>query len=224
MTKENYFLQTNLQLWDYLLWEYLLYKILLYKKNKEKKQELFHIIENFSQHLPPPKYKQYRKSFQDFWKINDFRYMVETKNDLLSYMTKFRSFLVSKNKNLMYDFEKQMNDIKKIALKRKITLKNPTLWGNTTWLLLHLICLDVSNVSSKELLIETILHSLPCRICKNHAIQYITNYPLQTNQDMMDFHNDVNVRLNKRKSYCPKRLFLRFQKVQNHISHQKVRR
>ena len=66
----------------------------------------------------------------------------------------------------MYDFEKQMNDIKKIAIQKKITLKNPTLWGNTTWLLLHLISLEISNVSSKEMLIETILHSLPCRICK----------------------------------------------------------
>ena len=82
---------------------------------------------------------------------------------------------------------------------------NQKVWGPGTWLLLHSISFNYTTKKRKE--VENFLYSLnevlPCRYCRESMTKHIKKYPPNLNSRrefvtwMIDFHNLVNVSLNK---------------------------
>lgn len=82
-------------------------------------------------------------------------------------------------------------------------------WGNITWKLFHTLCVKIKEDSLNiipELLNEfyIICNNLPCPECSEHAVNYFRNINikhLNSKKDlciiMNDFHNSVNIRINK---------------------------
>jgi hypothetical protein len=187
-------------LWDYLIWNFLTYKILLYQKNNEKQRELFQLVKDLLENINDKKYKE---CFRKYWKEKTVTMVIKTKKEMLEDTKIRRKCLVNNMKYLQFDFEKKIKDIQKTKNSKKITFKNPELWGKTTWLLLHMICLD-EKCKKKTFLISTVLNSLPCSICRKHAKEYTTENPIKpTHLYLFSFHNDVNKRLQKKKCSCP---------------------
>jgi hypothetical protein len=82
---------------------------------------------------------------------------------------------------------------------------NQKVWGPGTWLLLHSISFNYTTKKRKE--VENFLYSLnevlPCRYCRESMTKHIKKYPPNLNSRrefvawMIDFHNLVNVSLDK---------------------------
>ena len=82
---------------------------------------------------------------------------------------------------------------------------NQKVWGPGTWLLLHSISFNYTTKKKKE--VENFLYSLnevlPCRYCRESMTKHIKKYPPNLNSRrefvawMIDFHNLVNVSLDK---------------------------
>ena len=190
-----------MKVWDYLLWNYFCYKILLFRNNKKKKLEMYNLVNEFLKNIND---KNYKNCFKKFWKENDFM-SINTKKQLIQFMQSLRKCLLKNVSGLVFPFSETLQEIQKQAKERKITYKNPSLWGKNTWLLLHVICLD-KKCKKKKLLLTMILNSLPCDICRKHALEYVSTNPIRANHDyFFDFHNFVNHRLKKPKSSCPKK-------------------
>lgn len=87
------------------------------------------------------------------------------------------------------------------------------IWGSSTWLFFHSFSEHITNECYQDnkneicSLIRSICMNLPCQDCTRHATQYVKNTLnprfIRTKQELKDylfqFHNSVNVRLNKRK-------------------------
>ena len=81
-------------------------------------------------------------------------------------------------------------------------------WGEPTWTLMHWLAENINNNHFDDekkniiTIINKILRTLPCPLCKNHAIEYISKYPLDkmvnSKEDLklwlFYFHNTVNNR------------------------------
>lgn len=190
-----------LQLWDYLFWNYLSYKVLLYRNNKKKKENLYIIVLEF---LDQIENKEYNKCFKKYMKQNDFL-KINSKKRLIEYMKNLRTCLDKNVEGLVFKFSETMKKLEEISKKENITLRNPVLWGKPTWLLIHMICLD-EKCKKKQILIELILNSLPCNLCRKHVFDYLKKEPLEANHNyFFRLHNDVNMRLKKKSYSCPEK-------------------
>ena len=84
-----------------------------------------------------------------------------------------------------------------------------TVWGPLGWDWLHNLAIcyekypsenDAYEIFNK---IQNFIEKLPCAICKNHAISYITNNPINLTNNKgfqiwaWNFHNSVNINTNK---------------------------
>jgi cbb3-type cytochrome oxidase subunit 3 len=83
--------------------------------------------------------------------------------------------------------------------------------GHGTWILLNKMFAQYNADSEQEqqdlkTFVTLLLNYYPCQICRIHAQKYLVNHPLtdetmssheQSIKWLIDFHNDVNVRLNK---------------------------
>lgn len=92
-----------------------------------------------------------------------------------------------------------------------MSFANPQLWGNGVWFTLHLLAITSTNQKETIKTIKLILHSLPCEMCRTHALEYLSRYPIEDyigvkmhNVDKLGlfvwtfkFHNAVNYRLGK---------------------------
>lgn len=88
-------------------------------------------------------------------------------------------------------------------------IRGPSLWGPPTWARLHGIAIDYPVHPSNDCRLRTllqvlgILHELPCRICRDHAMDYIHGHPLDLRSSwtlqewFRAFHNSVNQRTGK---------------------------
>ena len=75
--------------------------------------------------------------------------------------------------------------------------------GQSTWYLLHEIVKHVSPNEHFEPFIMALSHLYPCAECRKHIGEYLVNRNVtMSKQWVCDFHNDVNVRLGKKKFDC----------------------
>ena len=103
---------------------------------------------------------------------------------------------------------KKENNTKQIYTSNKEDV-DPKLWGPKFWDLMHTFSYKYSNNPTQEEKQEasnfynSIIKLVPCNICKISAIEYIKNNPVNTNNKnslinwVLDFHNDINIKLNK---------------------------
>ncbi len=91
-----------------------------------------------------------------------------------------------------------------------MSFANPTLWGPGVWFVLHLLAINAINQNETIKQIKFILHHLPCETCKEHALDYLSKFPIEdyketkvsnTNVGLFvwtfRFHNAVNYRHGK---------------------------
>ena len=74
--------------------------------------------------------------------------------------------------------------------------------GTSTWRLLHAMVEHVEATPANEQRFQSLIRSLehlyPCEECREHISEYISNRRVEmTEKFMCDFHNSVNIRLNK---------------------------
>ena len=87
--------------------------------------------------------------------------------------------------------------------------KQTMIWGNATWTFMHTLVHKIKPEYFNKLigdilaLIVRICNTLPCPICKQHAVHYINNVnfkTIKTQEDLKDmlfhFHNNVNSKKN----------------------------
>lgn len=85
-------------------------------------------------------------------------------------------------------------------------------WGEPTWYFFHTFIEKITPFRYSSIhveiinIYETICKNLPCPLCRDHAMKYLkgNNIKGMVTRDKMkmflfNFHNDVNVRLNKSK-------------------------
>jgi hypothetical protein len=90
-------------------------------------------------------------------------------------------------------------------------MKTNLLWGTYTWQILHWMGENVHepffNQKKGSVLgvVNSILSTLPCPTCRQHAKQYINAYPLNRIKNLLEFrqylfrfHNAVNTRLRRK--------------------------
>ena len=89
----------------------------------------------------------------------------------------------------------------------------PNFWSSETWMLLHIMSFTYplqATVDRQEAtlsMLRGIFVNLPCAQCSSHALTYIDKVPIDlSNRDnfsiwMVEFHNEVNKRLNKRNDW-----------------------
>ena len=82
-------------------------------------------------------------------------------------------------------------------------------WGPKAWEIMHIFSYSYPNnptLTEKQNAFNfysSIGHLLPCHNCQQHCIQYVTNNPPHINSReelinwVLNFHNEVNIRLNK---------------------------
>jgi hypothetical protein len=84
---------------------------------------------------------------------------------------------------------------------------DPQVFGPGTWIVTHVLGL-VSDESNDQqfysLYIFRMVHALPCRKCRRHAVKYVDKFPVPTSKNegslfewSVNFHNAVNKRLRK---------------------------
>jgi hypothetical protein len=89
----------------------------------------------------------------------------------------------------------------------KIT--QPEVFGPGYWAVIHSDAKRAQTYEQRLRFIEEMrprLASLPCRICRDHALAYLDSHPMENFLHIEDgmflwtfyFHNDVNLRLGKR--------------------------
>ena len=90
---------------------------------------------------------------------------------------------------------------------------NPEVWGPGAWLFLHTISLNYPTNPTYEdkenykTFFTSLKNVIPCKNCAKHYSENLNNYPidksLNSKQDLVkwliDIHNEVNVKNNKRK-------------------------
>jgi hypothetical protein len=86
----------------------------------------------------------------------------------------------------------------------------PKIWGGITWDTLYFFILnypDTPNDVEKNKMSEfftLFCYHLPCPVCKYHAMLYIRENPVNTENKeslelyLLNFHNNINIRLNKK--------------------------
>ena len=81
-------------------------------------------------------------------------------------------------------------------------------WGPITWFFLHTLSVKMSKEHYFKVkndlfkYIKQLCYCLPCPMCANHATHYISKLNAPNSKDdfikfLIDFHNSVNVKLNK---------------------------
>ena len=95
---------------------------------------------------------------------------------------------------------------------------DPNIWGPPTWLFLHTVTFNYPTNPTKEdkenyyKFFDSLKHTIPCPICKNHYIENINNNPIQLNNKdeliewLFDIHNSVN-KINNKKVYTHEELY-----------------
>lgn len=85
------------------------------------------------------------------------------------------------------------------------------IWGPKLWFYLHTITFEYPDNPTQEdkdghyMLLKSLKYTLPCKICKNHYINYFDNNPLYNSLDnkedfirwVLNCHNNVNKLNNK---------------------------
>lgn len=80
---------------------------------------------------------------------------------------------------------------------------DPKVFGPGTWCVIHALAIISEEDSDKENYVKImyrILHSLPCAVCRRHAVIYLDKNPIKENKEFewsVNFHNSVNKRLKK---------------------------
>ena len=97
-----------------------------------------------------------------------------------------------------FDMKEKLKELEQICKRNKITSKNPFVWGNIAWLLIHFISLHYKEQEFEQycLVMITIIFSLPCSICRNHGLSYLKENKLPREEEFFNFwikfHNKVN--------------------------------
>lgn len=80
---------------------------------------------------------------------------------------------------------------------------DPKVFGPGTWCVIHVLAIISEEDGDKQNYIKVIyriLHSLPCAVCRRHAVTYLDKNPIEENKEFewsVNFHNSVNKRLKK---------------------------
>ena len=80
-----------------------------------------------------------------------------------------------------------------------------TEWQSITWAFLHTISLHYTDIYKQEYInfFETLKTIIPCKICRNHYILYLTHNNINTDKLFawtIDLHNSVN-RMNSKRMW-----------------------
>ena len=190
----------KLKKWDILIWDYLTIKIHLYKHSFRKVFDFFSLFLHLYQVVPDCRYQ---RQIQLFLQEHCHFLKISSRKDLIEYMSRLRNHINDSFPKLNYNLQSKQIELKKTITTKKITAKNPLVWGRKTWLLLHLISMNKKiNNERKQVAFYKIIDSMPCAICRNHSKLYIKNHPLQRDTPldcyMFRFHNHVNERLGKK--------------------------
>lgn len=208
---------------DFLVWYFILFKVQLFRFSKKKLGILWKLLKSMTFIM---KDKSYSLKIDKFKKKLD---SITSKSDLMIEIKNLRKSIEKDDSYFHFDIDIfklyiQAKITEKAKLeKKKITWKNPSLWGPPLWLYLHLLTFTCST-KDREIayenhipILKLILENLPCKKCCNESKMYLKKqnikiFPLEIY--FIDFHNSVNIRLQKQIMICKS-----FQKIQIQIIH-----
>lgn len=113
---------------------------------------------------------------------------LNTSKNIIKYFSKLRKVLerevsVCKKRTVVvklksFNIEKKINNIVDLAKKQNVTVRNPSIWGDKVWNLLHLMSFLEAKMTSHQLRSNTlqIIANLPCTICKNHTFDFLKEH------------------------------------------------
>ena len=119
---------------------------------------------------------------------------------LLSIREKIEKHYKTKVKS--FQLLNRIQSILKEAEKKKVTVRNPNIWGSKVWKMLHLVSCSNKTLTRKQLesIFLLIFENLPCSICYHHTQNYLQEKQLQTVPSksqfvyyIIDFRNFVSM-------------------------------
>lgn len=190
---------TDRRIFDYLVFSYITCLIANVKSNDI--HYINQIMLLFQQITSSEIDKKYHEEIERFsWKT-----LIKTKKELILYFVKLREKLDSSSLSLYtFNVRETLLYLKRECRSKNMTPRNPLLWGNVTWLLIHFLSLHYKESNSTKIvsIIHQIVFSLPCSICKNHGMTYLKKHKVPLHKKeffdyFITFHNHVNKRNKK---------------------------
>lgn len=190
-----------LKLFDTLFWKYLLYQYLLAETDQNVSNVvsfLIHFMKDFQNCNVFSDYSQIILSFFDTT-TNTTTTVKKLQETMIKVRTKLEKDIPSLD---MFAMKKEVANLKRVLKQEKMTVKNPKVWGATTWrLLYYLLTIKHLCMTATKNNIQRIMKTLPCPICRDHCETY--GRENQTNFDtiqrkkglriyMIRFQNKIN--------------------------------
>ena len=203
----------NPLVWNDSIWMFLYCSGFTYPKNPSKKDKKYFklMIDCLYYVLPCDMCKVYFKKFLDKNPIENF---LEKQNSLLRYIIRLRNHIMKhyepKNKISVKDIREELTT-RCLQTSKETTVKNPKLWGNSTWFFLHCSSFNYPKNPTKKdkkyykLFLVSLQYTLPCKLCREHLKDYLNNYPVDDYlenkkkyiQYIIRLHNHVNKKFKK---------------------------
>ena len=204
----------NPMVWNDSIWMFLYCCGFTYPETPSKKDQKFFklLLETIHYVLPCELCRVY---FLEFIKKNNISPILSKKKKVLLYIIRLRNYVMK-----FYEPKNQvtLKSVKKNILKKchenkeSITIKNPKIWGNSTWFFLHCSSFNYPKRPKKiekqkyHLFLVILQHTLPCKICRKQLKEYMTEYPidehLQSRRKYIHYiirlHNHVNEKYTKK--------------------------
>lgn len=153
--------------------------------------------------------------FQDFLKKNPIKPKLEKQSLLLNYIIRLRNSIMKHyDINNKITLKEVKNDLTSKCLQeiKPMTMKNPKLWGNSTWFFLHCASFNYPQNPTEDdkkyykLFLIALQHTLPCKLCRQHLKEYMETHlidehlekPITYIKYIINLHNHVNHKFNNK--------------------------
>lgn len=207
-------LYKNPLVWNDSIWMFLYCCGFAFPTNPTKNQKKYFklMIECLHYVLPCDMCKVYFKQFLDKYPIQHY---LHKQNSLLRYIVRLRNYIMKyyepTNKTSYLEIK---NELTKLCLEKTqaMSMKNPKIWGNSTWFFLHCSSFNYpknpTNLQKKnyKLFLISLQYTLPCELCRKHLTEFMDEHPvddfLETKKKYINYviqlHNHVNKKFNNK--------------------------
>lgn len=212
-------------IFDFLIWYFIIFKVQLFKFSIKKRESFRILLKSMTEIINDKKYHATIKKFDK--KLQN----IQSKSELFQEIKSLRQEIEKDEQYFHFDFDIMINiinqKIKKKAKKekRKITWKNPDLWGPFLWIYLHLWTLTCPKNKNISHSLKIIFENLPCKKCCHESKVYLKKNKIndmnQVDIYLVEFHNSVNRRLQKKCISCTNRQMIHDKIIKNFLLQQK---
>ena len=198
----------NPLVWNDSVWMFLYCSGFAYPSSPTKKDKKYFklMIDCLFYVLPCDMCKIYFKEFLEKYPVQNY---LEKQNVLLRYIVRLRNYIMKhydlKNKITLKEIKKELTSLC-LQKTKPMTMKNPNLWGNSTWFFLHCSSFNYPKNPTFEdkkhykLFLISLQYTLPCKLCRQHLTEYMNSNSVDDYLEdkkkyikyIIQLHNHVN--------------------------------